>query len=134
MRHCLSFILILFLFISFSMFAQLSKAEKKISASVSAHHAEAVKLLEQVVNINSGSMNFDGVYRVGQIFKTKLDALGFSTRWIDGKPFGRAGHLIAEHRGNGKTLLLIGHLDTVFELTSPFQQFKMLNDSIASGP
>ena len=114
--------------------AQLTKVEKKISASVDAHHAEAVKFLEQVVNINSGSMNFEGVHKVGQLFKVKLDALGFSTKWVDGKPFGRAGHLVAEHQGKGKTLLLIGHLDTVFELTSPFQQFKMLNDSIASGP
>lgn len=101
---------------------------------MTAHHVEALKLLEQVVNINSGSMNFEGVNKVGQVFKAKLDALGFTTRWIDGKPFGRAGHLIAEHHGKGKTLLLIGHLDTVFELSSPFQQFKMLNDSIASGP
>jgi glutamate carboxypeptidase len=132
MRFLYSFVFILF--ISFSVCAQLSKTEKKISASVSAHHAEAVKLLEQVVNINSGSMNFDGVYKVGQIFKAKLDALGFATKWVDGKPFGRAGHLVAEHHGKGKTLLLIGHLDTVFELSSLFQQFKMVNDSIASGP
>lgn len=50
------------------------------------------------------------------------------------KPFGRAGHLVAEHKGKGKTLLLIGHLDTVFELASPFQQFKMVNDSTITGP
>ena len=117
-----------------SAHAQLSKVEKKIAATVDTHHLEALKLLEEVVNINSGSMNFEGVYKVGQIFKAKFDALGFQTRWIDGKPFGRAGHLIAEHKGKGKTLLLIGHLDTVFELSSPFQQFKMINDSTISGP
>ena len=64
-------------------------------------------------------MNFDGVYKVGQIFRSRLDALGFQTKWVDGKPFGRSGHLIAEHKGKGKTILLIGHLDTVFELASP---------------
>ncbi|MEK6781887.1 MAG: M20/M25/M40 family metallo-hydrolase [Bacteroidota bacterium] len=114
--------------------AQLSKVEKKVVSAVDAYYAESLKLLEQVVNINSGSMNFDGVYKVGTIFKAKFDALGFQTRWVDGKPFGRAGHLIAEHKGKGKTLLLIGHLDTVFELSSPFQQFKMINDSTMSGP
>jgi glutamate carboxypeptidase len=114
--------------------AQLSKAEKKIANAVDAHREEALKLLEEVVNINSGSMNFDGVYKVGQVFRAKLDALGFQTKWIDGKPFGRAGHLVAEHKGKGKTLLLIGHLDTVFELSSPFQQFKVLNDTTLSGP
>ncbi len=114
--------------------AQLSKIEKKIASFVDAHKQEAMNLLEEVVNINSGSMNFEGVYKVGQIFKAKFEALGFQTRWVDGKPFGRAGHLIAEHKGKGKTLLLIGHLDTVFELSSPFQQFKMINDSTMSGP
>ena len=120
--------------ISSPLQAQLSKVEKKVDFAVDAHYDESLKLLEQVVNINSGSMNFDGVYKVGQIFKAKFDALGFQTRWVDGKPFGRAGHLIAEHKGKGKTLLLIGHLDTVFELSSPFQQFKMINDSTVSGP
>jgi glutamate carboxypeptidase len=81
-------------------------------------------------------MNFEGVQRVGQIFKARLDALGFETNWVDGKPFGRAGHLVGYHtgKGTGKTLLLIGHLDTVFELTSPFQKFTMINDSTATGP
>ncbi|RAV98177.1 M20 family peptidase [Pseudochryseolinea flava] len=119
-----------------STYAQLSKTEKKIVSHVDAHRKEALTLLEEVVNINSGTMNFDGVYKVGQIFKAKLDALGFKTRWVDGKPFNRAGHLIGEHKGNnsGKTVLLIGHLDTVFELSSPFQKYAMVNDSIASGP
>ncbi len=115
--------------------AQFSKTEKKIVANVDAGNASALKLLEEVVNINSGSMNFEGVQQVGQLFKTRLDALGFETRWIDGKPFGRAGHLVGYHtgKGTGKTLLLIGHLDTVFEPTSPFQKFTMVNDSIATG-
>lgn len=115
--------------------AQLSKQEKKLATYVDAHNAEALKMLEQAVNINSGTMNFEGVRKVGELFKVKLDALGFVTRLTDGKPFGRAGHLVAEHLGGkGKTILLIGHLDTVFELNSPFQQFKLINDSTAAGP
>lgn len=47
-----------------------------------AHHAEALKLLEDVVNINSGTMNFDGVYKAGQVFKARFDALGFETKWL----------------------------------------------------
>jgi len=116
--------------------AQISKIEKRISASIDVNNSSALKLLEEVVNINSGSMNFEGVQKVGQIFKARLDALGFETRWVDGKSFGRAGHLVGYHidKGAGKTLLLIGHLDTVFELTSPFQKFTMVNDSTATGP
>ena len=134
MKNLSPFLLLCLLFVSITTHAQLSKIEKKVAAAVDAHRTEALKLLEEVVNINSGSMNFEGVYKVGQVFKAKFDALGFQTRWVDGKPFGRAGHLIAEHKGKGKTLLLIGHLDTVFELSSPFQQFKIVNDSTVAGP
>jgi glutamate carboxypeptidase len=116
--------------------AQLSKQEKKILSSIDSNNGGALKLLEEVVNINSGSMNFDGVYKVGQIFKARLDALGFKTQWVEGKSFGRAGHLVAKHigKGTGKTLLLIGHLDTVFEKENSFQKFTLLNDSTATGP
>ena len=127
---------LLLIFISVSLLAQLSKPEKKISTYVDSRKEEALKLLEEAVNINSGTMNLEGVRKVGELFKAKLDALGFVTKLTDGKPFGRAGHLVAEHTGQAgsKTILLIGHLDTVFELSSPFQQFKMINDSIATGP
>ncbi|MEQ8424860.1 MAG: M20/M25/M40 family metallo-hydrolase, partial [Cyclobacteriaceae bacterium] len=128
------FILGLVLLASISLQAQITKVEKKITNAVDNHQQEALALLEEVVNINSGSMNFDGVKKVGMVFKSKLDALGFTTKWIDGASWGRAGHLVAEHKGKGKTLLLIGHLDTVFELSSPFQKFKMVNDSVMSGP
>ncbi|HMG92267.1 MAG TPA: M20/M25/M40 family metallo-hydrolase, partial [Chryseolinea sp.] len=116
--------------------AQLTKLEKKVAKSVDAYNPTAMKLWEEVVNINSGSMNFDGVHKVGQVFKSRFDALGFTTTWVDGRPFNRAGHLIAEHKGKptGKTILLIGHLDTVFELSSPFQTFKWVNDSTVHGP
>ena len=136
MKISIAKFILLFTFLCFQYtgHAQLSKIEKKIAVSVDVHHKDAIKFLEQVVNINSGTMNFDGVFKVGQIFKAKFEALGFTTRWSDGKAFGRAGHLVAEHKGKGKILLLIGHLDTVFELESPFQQFTMLNDSMASGP
>lgn len=117
--------------------AQLSAVEKKIATTVDKNNVAAMQLWEKVVNINSGTMNFEGVRQVGDVFAEKFAALGFSTKWIDGKPFNRAGHLIAEHWGKnkkGKTILLIGHLDTVFEPSSPFQKFEMLNDSTVRGP
>jgi glutamate carboxypeptidase len=127
---------LLFLLIPCMSVAQLSKTEKKIASTVDANNTGALKLLEEVVNINSGSMNFEGVYKVGQIFKARLEGLGFDTKWVDGKAWGRAGHLVAYHteKGPGKTLLLIGHLDTVFEPSSALQKFTRVNDSTATGP
>ena len=108
--------------------------ERAITAHVDAHHADALALLERVVNINSGTQNFEGVREVGGIFRGELDRLGFRTAWVDGSSWGRAGHLVAEHPGRGPKMLLIGHLDTVFERDSPFQKFQRIGDHEAKGP
>ncbi len=114
--------------------APLSLTEHQIARYIDDHNDEALALLERVVNINSGTMNFAGVREVGRLFRAELDSLGFDTRWIAGEPFGRAGHLLAHRAGDGPHVLLIGHLDTVFEQDSPFQRFEMVGDSAARGP
>ena len=115
--------------------AVFSEAEVELIAAVdSRSNAEGLALLERLVNINSGTMNFAGVRQVGDIMRKELDALGFQTRWVDGASFGRAGHLIAERNGTGPRLLLIGHLDTVFEPSSPFQKYEKVSDTTARGP
>ena len=113
---------------------RLDSEERAIVAAVDAGNPAALALLERVVNINSGSMNFAGVRNVGQVFRGELESVGFTTRWIDGAPFKRAGHLVAERKGSGPRVLLIGHLDTVFEPDSPFQRFERIDDKTARGP
>lgn len=108
--------------------------ERAIVAAVDRQADGALALLEQAVNINSGTQNLEGVRAVGRLFDARLAALGFRTRWVDGAPFGRAGHLVAEHPGHGPRILLIGHLDTVFEKDSPFQKFERLDARTARGP
>ncbi len=111
-----------------------SPIEGRILEYIDSTTEEAIGLLEQVVNINSGTMNQEGVRAVGEVFRSELDALGFQTRWISMDRVDRAGHLIAERSGNrGKSLLLIGHLDTVFEKDSPFQRFER-SGTLAKGP
>jgi glutamate carboxypeptidase len=114
--------------------AELTPAEQSIVRAVDARDAAARALLERVVNINSGTENLAGVRRVGDVFRAEFDAIGFTTRWVDGASWKRAGHLIAEHPGPGPKLLLIGHLDTVFAPDSPFQKFEPVSAQTARGP
>lgn len=122
-------------FISAFAFAQNEKMEKKIIKSVDQHSDAAIDLLKKAVNINSGTMNFEGVRKVGELFKAELEPLGFQTELTNGDAYGRAGHLIAKREGKkGPKFLLIGHLDTVFELDSPFQEYTMLDGTMIKGP
>ncbi len=114
--------------------SKLTATERTIAGAVDAHNAEALALLERIVNVNSGTLNFAGVRQVGDMLRPQFESLGFTVRWVDGAPFHRAGHLVAEHPGAGPKILLIGHLDTVFEPSSPFQRFERLNDTTARGP
>jgi glutamate carboxypeptidase len=109
--------------------------ERRIAAYAEAHTEEAVSLLQRTVDVNSGTLNLAGVRQVGDIFRAQLDSLGFETRWVAlPDSLGRAGHLFAELRGRrGKRVLVIGHLDTVFEPGSPFQRF-VRSGGTASGP
>jgi glutamate carboxypeptidase len=106
-----------------------------MAATVDQERERAVDLLARLVEINSGTMNFAGVEAVGRAMRAELEPLGFSVRWVPMTAAGRAGHLVAEHHGRPgrKRLLLIGHLDTVFEPDSPFQHFTRDGDR-ASGP
>jgi glutamate carboxypeptidase len=115
---------------------QLSPREADLVAWVDAHADEATALLERLVDINSGTMNHQGVREVGSLLRSELDALGFHTEWIDlPAETNRAGHLFARRGGDrGKKVLLIGHLDTVFEKDDAFQRFRPLGQGWAAGP
>ena len=112
--------------------AELSPTEQRIVAEVKAQSAQALVLLERSVNINSGTMNPAGVREVGQLFRQEFDQLGFRTRWIEmPAAMQRAGHLLATREGaQGKRLLLLGHLDTVFEPDSPVQKWDRQGDRV----
>lgn len=112
----------------------LTPEERALVAFVDQDNDRAMTLLERVVNINSGTMNLRGVRAVGDALRPEFDELGFKTEWVDGASFGRAGHLVADHPGPGPRILLIGHLDTVFEPDSPFQKFERLSATSAKGP
>jgi len=108
--------------------------EQSIKAQVTKGLSQSLTELEQVVNINSGTMNFAGVKQVGLVFKKQFEQLGFETEWLDGSEFNRAGHLVAKYGNSGPKILMIGHLDTVFAKNDDFQSFQRINEQQIAGP
>jgi len=123
----------------------LTKEEQQVMAWIDAHMSQAIELLKESVNINSGTLNIEGVKKVGALFAKEFEKAGFTTEWVAmPDSIKRAGHLVASRRAGaassnstsskkGKRLFLIGHLDTVFEPDMPANPFTMLNDSTATG-
>lgn len=122
----------------------MAPAEEAMVKSVDAQTPAALALLEKLVNINSGTMNLPGVIAVKDVLMPQIEALGFKTRWEPMENLvGRAGDLVAEHpcpAGAGKCgrrILLIGHMDTVFEPNSTFQKYAIVpgtDGKVATGP
>lgn len=123
---------------------QLTPSEQAMARSIDAHAADDIALLQQIVDINSGTMHLAGVEAVKDILVPRFQALGFHVRWVPMQSqTARAGDLVAEHAcpaGQGKCgqrLLLIGHMDTVFEPSSTFQKYSIVPGSdgkVATGP
>ena len=134
-RPCLLLVLLSF----FSSFVTANQdVEHQIVQHLNAQLDESTVLLKQLVNINSDTMNFAGVQQVGMLLKQKYDALGFSTQWLDGSEFNRAGHLIATYEStshpDAAKILLIGHLDTVFAKDDDFKTITELANNRIAGP
>ena len=115
--------------------AQVVGEEAAMVAWIDRQTGDVETLIERLVDINSGTMNHAGVRQVGAILDGELTELGFETEWVDlPAEVERAGHLFARRSGDrGKRVLLIGHLDTVFEQDDTFQEF-VRHGSWASGP
>ncbi|MDE3144109.1 MAG: M20/M25/M40 family metallo-hydrolase [Bacteroidota bacterium] len=126
------------LIISISIFANaqsLNEKEKQIVQYINDHLEDSKKILIESVNINSGTLNKEGVKKVGEVFAKELVKSGLTVEWISlPDSLKRAGHLVASRKGKkGKKLFLIGHLDTVFEPDMPENPWTLLNDSTATG-
>ncbi|MCB2067075.1 MAG: M20/M25/M40 family metallo-hydrolase [Erythrobacter sp.] len=131
-RHFAALLCTAPLFVAVPAAAQLSPAEQVMVDTVEARYDSDVALLERLVAQNSGTHNHEGVRAVREMLVPELEALGFTVERVDQSAAGRAGHLFARHEGAPGTtrMLLIGHMDTVFEPSSPFQQVRREGDRL----
>ena len=91
----------------------------RLRDAVAAREPRFVAELERLVNIDCGSYTASGVNQVADFVTDALRELGADIRRLPHEPDGGSHQLgdlvIGQLRGNGPPLLLIGHMDTVFD-------------------
>lgn len=89
--------------------------DARLWAAAEALRPAQLQLLQQVVDIDSGTGDAPGGGRVADVLVPRLEALGMSVRRVPAEAPGLADNLVATLAGPGKgRILMIGHLDTVF--------------------
>src|ERR1700730_5859403 len=89
--------------------------DAKVWAAAEAARPDQLKLLEQVVNVDSGTGDVEGGRDLAGILAARLKALGYSIESVKAEAEGLPENTVATLKGTGKgRILLIGHIDTVF--------------------
>lgn len=89
--------------------------DAKVWSAAEAAREGQLKLLESVVNIDSGTGDAAGGNKVAALLIPRLQALGMSVETVPPEEAGLANNVVARLAGTGKgRILMIGHLDTVF--------------------
>jgi glutamate carboxypeptidase len=97
------------------------------------HHEDMIRRLKEIVDIDSGSYSKAGIDRVGEIMAVWLREIGMDVQVIYQDNLGC--HLIGRRQGRGeKKLLLVGHLDTVFDEGTAQERPFTIRDERAYGP
>ncbi len=135
MKNIIALFLICTSSLVFADDTSLTPIEKSIIENINQHNDEALTFLETLVNINSSTDNIAGINKVGETVQKEFEKLGFKATWeYPPAEMKRAGTLILKRQGSqGKHLLLIAHLDTVFSENSSFQEFSR-EGNLAIGP
>ena len=90
-------------------------AADPLLAAATAALPDQLKLLESVVDIDSGTGDADGGAKVMAVLAPRLKALGATIETVPAEAPGLADNTVAVVRGTGKVrILMIGHIDTVF--------------------
>lgn len=96
---------------------------------------EQLKLLETMVNIDSGTGDVEGGRKIAALLIPRLQALGMAVETVPAEAPGLPENIVATLKGTGRgRILLIGHIDTVFGPgTAAKRPFRVVGDR-AMGP
>ena len=90
--------------------------DAKLWAAAEAARPGQLKLLEDVVNVDSGTGDVEGGRKIAAILSARLKAMGYAIESVKAEAEGLPDNTVATLTGTGKgRVLLIGHIDTVFE-------------------
>jgi glutamate carboxypeptidase len=105
-----------------------------ISEWLRLHEQEAIRYLETLVNQDSGTYNRPGVNRVGDLLARSFEDLGFSVGRLQQAEFGD--HLLASYgtAEGSRSLLCVGHMDTVYPAGTTESRPFRLEGERATGP
>lgn len=128
-----------------SIEANLNGQEQSLVSWLDTEEDNMIAMLKRFTNVNSGSLNKEGVDEIGRLMSAELETLGFDLTTLPGDVIEMPScpgsnysidvtdHILASKPGKGKKLLLMGHMDTVFPVNSPFQEFSRSGD-VMYGP
>ena len=109
-----------------------------LQAALAARYERFVDDLASLVNVDCGSYTPGGVNQVADAVSQSLAELGASVERIPHRPDGTERQLgdlvVGRIAGSGPRLLLIGHLDTVFEQGTAAQRPFRVDGERATGP
>ena len=97
---------------------------ERIEDSVRKRRNETMELFRDIVLINSHSANPEGINRVGELAVSKMPSQ--LEHRIHSDEEGVNHHIFTSDSSGPGHVLLVGHLDTVFPIDSPFQYFEEL--------
>jgi glutamate carboxypeptidase len=107
----------------------------RVWAAAEAARPDQLKLLEQVVNIDSGTGDVEGGRRVAAVLIPRLQALGMMVETVKAEAPDLADNIVARLDGTGKgRILMIAHLDTVFDPGTAAKRPFRIDGDRARGP
>lgn len=116
-------------------FAYAAENNAKVLAAAQAARFAQLQLLEQVVNVDSGTGDVEGGRKVAGMLIPRLKALGMTVESVPAEEPGLAENTVATLIGRGKTrILMIGHIDTVFDPGTAQRRPFHTDDKRAYGP
>jgi glutamate carboxypeptidase len=107
----------------------------RVLAAAQADRTAELQLLEQLVNIDSGTGDVEGGRKVAGVLEPRLKALGMTIESVAAEEAGLPENTVATLTGRGKTrILMIGHIDTVFETGTAQRRPFRTDEQRAYGP